>query len=225
MELWSEFLNHRGRAIHKWTSYFPAYERHLGRFRGQAVTLIEIGCGAGGSLQLWKRFLGPYARIVGIDINPACKIFEEDQIAVRIGDQTDTAFLENVLNEFGPVQVVIDDGSHLMRHITQTFDFSYMHNAMDTCGVYAVEDLHTAYWEEYGGGLLREGSFIETAKSQIDQMHAAHSRGAVPPSAFMAATLSIHIYDSLIIYERGRRRPNLSLLQGGGAADAASVSG
>jgi hypothetical protein len=32
MSLWAEFLNHRGRGIHKWKHYFPVYERHFSRY-------------------------------------------------------------------------------------------------------------------------------------------------------------------------------------------------
>ena len=56
---------------------------------------------------MWRRYFGPHARIVGIDIRPECQAFEEDQIAVRIGDQSDPAFLDSVLREFGAPDVVV----------------------------------------------------------------------------------------------------------------------
>ena len=220
MSLWSDFNQHRGRLIHKWDQYFPAYERHFARFRNQAITFLEIGIGEGGSLQLWRRFFGPHARIVGIDSNPQATGYEEHQIFIRIGDQTDPEFLDSVMEEFGPVQVIIDDGSHMMPHVQQTFAHLYSHPQFDPSGVYAVEDLHTAYWPEFGGGYLREGSFIETAKAQIDELNAQHARGAFEPTAFTAATLSMHIYDSLVMYERGRRVPNRSMM-----ADSKGVRG
>ena len=212
MSLWSDLLSHRGRLVHKWDQYFPAYERHFARFRNQAVTLVEIGVGEGGSLQLWRRFFGPYARLVGIDSNPQARALEEHLTAIRIGDQTNPAFLDSVMAEFGPVQIIIDDGSHLMPHIHQTFAQLYYHRQFDPNGVYVVEDLHTAYFPEFGGGYRREGSFIETAKAQIDELHAHFSRGALQPTPFTSSTLSMHIYDSMVIYERGRRVPNQSLM-------------
>jgi hypothetical protein len=119
---------------------------------------------------MWKRYLGPHALIVGIDINPECKKFEEDQIQIRIGSQSDTGFLQQVLNEFGTPNVVLDDGSHQMSDVVETFRFLY--SRMSPNGVYLVEDLHTAYWEEYGGGLKREGTFIEVCKGLIDELNA-----------------------------------------------------
>jgi hypothetical protein len=202
MALWAEFLDHRHRLIHKWKHYFPAYEAHFARFVNRPMVFLEIGCGQGGSLQMWKRHLGPHARIVGVDIVPECRAFEEDQISIRIGAQSDTGFLQGLLDEFGPFDVVLDDGSHRMADVTATFGFLYPRIATD--GVYMVEDLHTAYWAEYGGGLRREGSFIELCKTLLDELNADWSRGALPPTAFTASTLSMHFYDSLAVFERGR---------------------
>jgi len=196
---WSEFLSNTGRPAHKWTHYFPAYERHLERFVNQPVTLLEIGCGRGGSLQLWKRCLGPFARIVGVDIDQRCSSFEESQIEVRIGDQSDPGFLASLVDEFAPLDVVIDDGSHVMSHICASFDALYPH----TTGVYVVEDLHTAYWPEFGGSLGGH-TFIERAKALIDELHADYTHGALAPTSFSQSTLSIHVYDSLIVFEKGR---------------------
>lgn len=202
MNLYAEFLNNSGRQIHKWTHYFPVYERHFAPFVNRATTFIEIGVFKGGSLQLWKRYLGPFARIVGIDINPMCKLVEEDQIAVRIGDQSDLKFLQQIIDEFGVPDVILDDGSHKMSHIAASFGFLYPR--MSKNGVYMVEDLHTAYWDEYEGGLKREGSFIEQTKTMIDELNADHSRGAVPISEFSKTTMSMHFYDGVVVFERGR---------------------
>jgi cephalosporin hydroxylase len=202
MSLWTEFLTNDKRLIHKWTHYFPIYEHHFARYVNRPMLFLEIGCGAGGSLQLWKRHFGPFAQIVGVDIVEACKDFEEDQISVRIGSQADTDFLESVLAEFGPPDVVLDDGSHVMSQIRASF--AHLYPRMSSSGVYMVEDLHTAYWDEYEGGLHREGSFIEQCKVLIDELNADHARNALEPTAFTRSTLSVHFYDSVVVFERGR---------------------
>jgi hypothetical protein len=158
---------------------------------------------------MWKRYFGPHALIVGLDINPECKEFEEDQIQVRIGSQSDTGFLQNVLDEFGTPDIVLDDGSHQMADVVETFRFLYPHMTPD--GVYMVEDLHTAYWDEYGGGIGREGSFIELSKSLIDELNADWSRGQKHPTKFTRSTLSMHFYDSVVAFERGRHLPKRDL--------------
>jgi hypothetical protein len=202
MSLWHDFLTNQQRPVHKWKHYFPIYERHFARFRNTDVVLIEIGCGEGGSLQMWKRFLGPYARVVGIDINPACEAYAEDQIDIRIGHQADANFLAAVLSEFGAPDLIVDDGSHNMRDLAASFHGLYP--ALSRNGVYLVEDLHTAYWDEYEGGLHRQGSFLEYGKHLIDELNADHSRGAVAATDFTQSTLSMHFYDSVLVFEKGR---------------------
>jgi hypothetical protein len=201
LNLWSSFLTNDGRLIHKWKHYFPIYERHFREFVYKPVTFIEIGCGRGVSLQMWKRYFGPHARIVGIDILPECKEFEEDQIEIRIGAQQDLQSLENVIAEFGAPDIVLDDGSHVMSHVIASFQFLYPRVAKN--GVYMVEDLHTAYWEEYEGGLRKPTTFIELSKNLLDELNADHSRGALAPTEFTRATLSMHFYDSVTVFEKG----------------------
>ncbi|MDE2580636.1 MAG: class I SAM-dependent methyltransferase [Rhodospirillales bacterium] len=213
MSLWSDFLRHDQRLIDKWTHYFPVYERHFGRYVNRPLLFIEIGCGEGGSLQMWKRYFGPGAQIVGLDIRPECAALEERQIAVRIGDQADPAFLDRVLAEFGTPDIVLDDGSHVMSAVTASF--RHLYPRTDRNGIYAVEDMHTAYWPQYGGGLRRQGTFIELAKGLIDELNAEFWRGAAPPSDFSRTTLSMHFYDSQVIFERGRLLPRRSEKIGG----------
>jgi hypothetical protein len=200
--LWSDFLTNDQRLIHKWKHYFPIYERHFDRFVNTDVIFIEIGCGEGGSLQMWKRFLGPHARIVGIDINSRCAEFAEDQIDIRIGDQSDAQFLAGIIDEFGAPDVVLDDGSHVMSHIKASFGALYPKVSRN--GVYLVEDLHTAYWDEYGGGLRRKGTFINHCKELIDELNADHVRDGLAPTEFTRSTLSMHFYDSVVVFEKGR---------------------
>ena len=201
MTLWADVLDHDKRIIHKWKHYFPIYERHFKEFVYKPVTFIEIGCGLGGSLQMWKRYFGPHARIVGIDISPECKKFEEDQIEVHIGEQQDPRFLQGVLNEVGTPDIVVDDGSHKMSHIAASFQFLYPRMLKN--GVYMVEDLHTAYWDEYEGGLKKPSTFIELCKHLIDELNADHSRGALPATEFTKTTTAMHFYDSVVVFERG----------------------
>jgi hypothetical protein len=201
MNLWADFLTNDARLIHKWKHYFPIYERHFGAFVYKPLTFLEIGCGEGGSLQMWKRYFGPHATILGVDIRPECKNYEEDQIEVRIGPQQDLEFLKTLIEEFGTPDIVLDDGSHMMSHMVATFEFLYPRVAKN--GVYMVEDLHAAYWDEYGGGYLRRGTFIELCKNLIDELNADHARGALAATEFTNTTLAMHLYDSVAVFERG----------------------
>ena len=80
MKLLNYFLTNTKKMIHKPQSYFDIYERYFSPFAGREVKILEIGVSHGGSLQMWKHYFGLYSKIVGIDINPVCKQFEEAQI-------------------------------------------------------------------------------------------------------------------------------------------------
>lgn len=197
------FYNNKGHLIHKWMHYFDIYHRHFEKFRGKQMTILEFGVSHGGSLQMWKHYFGRKARIIGVDINPECKRLEEKQVEVFIGSQEDPVFLNELMKTIGDVDIVIDDGGHTMLQQNTTFDHVYMH--VKPGGVYLVEDLHTSYWKEFGGGLRRNGTFIERAKELIDQLHAWHSRDgeSLAVDDFTRTTPSIHFYDSITVFERG----------------------
>jgi hypothetical protein len=201
MNIWQHFLDNRGNAIYKWHHYFPAYERHFGPWRNKSLFFLEVGVMGGGSLAMWRRFFGPLAIVVGIDINSECARLAPSGVEVRIGDQSDPAFLQGLCDEFGPPDVVLDDGSHRMEDLWNTFSFLYPR--MGKNAVYAVEDLQTCYWPEYGGGVLQQDSFINRAKGLVDELHADHTRGAVQPTAFTRQTLCMSFYDSLLFFEKG----------------------
>jgi hypothetical protein len=201
MDLWGDFLTNQGAVIHKWEHYFPIYDRYFQAWRNRTLTFLEIGVAKGGSLQMWRRAFGPLARIVGVDIDPKCRRHEGPGVFVRIGDQSDPAFLQSLIDEFGAPDIVLDDGSHQMADIRATFDFLYPR--LPKNGVYMVEDLHTAYWKEYGGGLDAPESFIAHAKALIDRLNADHARGALAPDAFTRDTFSIAFYDSVVVFEKG----------------------
>jgi cephalosporin hydroxylase len=202
MDLWGDFLTNQGKVIHKWEHYFPIYERHFAPWRGRTLTFLEIGVARGGSLQMWRRYFGPLATIVGIDIDPRCKAHGEDGVHVRIGDQSDPKFLAEVTSEFGVPDVVLDDGSHQAAHLLATFDALYP--SLPKNGVYMVEDLHCSYWPKFGGSLDDPKTFINVAKTLIDKLNADHTLGAVTPDAFTRETFSIGFYDSIVVFEKGR---------------------
>src|SRR5215469_17016842 len=212
MDLWQDFLANQGKAIHKWTHYFPIYERHFAPWRGLSLTFLEIGVAKGGSLEMWRRWFGPLAVIVGIDIDK--RSHAGDGVHVRIGDQADPGFLQQLIDEFGVPDIVLADGSHQMAHIAASFDFLYPR--MGKNAVYMVEDLHTAYWKRFGGGLEEPASFINIAKALVDRLNADHAEGQVSPDAFTRETFAIAFYDSVVVFEKGQVADKQSLeIEGG----------
>ncbi len=59
--------------IHKWMHYFDIYHRHFARYRGPAGDGARVRCLHGGSMQMWKDYFVPHARIIGVDINRAVR--------------------------------------------------------------------------------------------------------------------------------------------------------
>jgi methyltransferase family protein len=199
--------NRKGR-IHKWMHYFDIYDRHFARFRGKRIVVVEFGVQHGGSLQMWRHYFGRKAKIYGVDIDPRCKQLERRRTKIFIGDQEDREFLRSIARRTGPIDVLIEDGGHMMGQQIATFEEMYPH--VKEQGVFLIEDLHTSYWKRYGGGYRKPGTFIEYAKNLADQLNAWHSKDqALVVDEFTRTTRSMHFYDSVIVFEKGRvERPH-----------------
>ncbi|TDR95324.1 class I SAM-dependent methyltransferase [Enterovirga rhinocerotis] len=204
---------HAGRVLHKFAHYVPIYERHLSQFRGRRVTMVEIGVSHGGSLQMWKKWLGPQATLIGVDINPLCKQVEEEQINVRIGRQTDATMWDSILAEFGQPDIVLDDGSHVMKDVEKTW--RYVYPRVSRSGVYVVEDMHTAYLDHYGGGVERDHNFINTAKSLVDEMHAFWDTDEEEIDDLAYPTVGVSLYRSVVVFQKGDEGGAARILRSG----------
>jgi len=201
-DLEKHFNENTGSLIHKWKHYFEIYDRHFSRFRGTDVHIVEFGVSQGGSLQMWKQYFGPKAKIFGIDINEHCKKLEEEQIEMFIGDQEDRTFLKSLAAKIPRIDILIDDGGHTMAQQINTYEelFSYI----DKNGVYLCEDLHTSYWPEWGGGYKKPGTFIEYSKDFIDYINAWHSvqESKLSVTELTKSIHSLHYYDSILVIEK-----------------------
>ena len=144
-----------GPGIWKWRHYFDIYERHLSRFRGQPIHLVEVGVHGGGSLQMWREYLGPDIRVSGIDIDPACRELACDGVEIFIGDQGDRAFWERFLEDAPAIDVVIDDGGHRPYQQVVTLESLLPH--IRPGGTYICEDIHGPFqpFHAFVDGLTR----------------------------------------------------------------------
>lgn len=203
------FRENTGNLIHKWSHYFAIYDRHFSRFRGAAPNVIEFGVSHGGSLQMWKQYFGPGCHIYGVDIDPRCKQFEEDQIEIIIGDQANREFLRSLAARIPKLDILIDDGGHRMAQQINTFEELFHH--IDIEGVYLCEDICTSYWRGWGGGYRKRGTFIEYSKSFVDYLNAWHSEDPrrLAVSKFTSSVDSITYYDNVVVIEkRPREKPH-----------------
>ena len=196
------FFGNTGRLIEKWHHYFEIYHRHFERFRGQSPVVVEVGVFHGGSLQMWHDYFGAGTRVVGIDIDPRCRQFEDASTTILIGDQADRSFLAEVRKAVPHIDILIDDGGHTMQQQIATLEELYLH--IQPTGVYLCEDVHTSFMPEYGGGYLRPGTFLEYAKGLIDNLYAWYSREKerLTVNQFTVSTFAAHFYDSVLVLEK-----------------------
>lgn len=197
------FLNNSHKRLHKWVHYFDIYEKHFARFRNCSPVILELGVMGGGSLEMWKDYFGLGANVIGVDINPECKMHEAEGIEIFIGSQDDPDLINKIFTKYPRIDIVLDDGSHIMKHMISSFNLIY--DRVQQNGVYAVEDTHTCYWSEFDGGYKRDGTFIEHVKNKIDELNAVHTRNALAISNFTKSTDCIAVYDSVIVFEKRRQ--------------------
>jgi len=196
------FINNKNFLIHKWHHYIPIYDHYFSPFRERDIKLLEIGVSKGGSLQLWRKYFGNKATIFGIDINPECKKYGTLTEHVRIGSQIDESFLQSVIKEMGGVDIILDDGSHHMKHIPATLRFLYPHLNYD--GIYMIEDLHTAYWKKYGGGYDAKNNFFKFVMDLVDDMHHWYHPNKIKQAHISKDCSSIHIHDSVVVLKKNK---------------------
>jgi hypothetical protein len=155
--------------VHKWHHYFDIYTRYFERFRDRPITMLEIGVFRGGSLRMWKQYFHPDSTIVGIDVDKSCQAHEiaDQNVFVRIGSQADPNFLAEINGEFGPFDIILDDGSHKTHHQIVSFG-ALFRAALKDGGCYMVEDVHTNYWIKH---VDSPETFIELSKQMVDMLH------------------------------------------------------
>jgi demethylmacrocin O-methyltransferase len=134
--------------------YTRHYETYFKPLRYKKLNILEIGIGGdqnpergGASLRMWREYF-PNSKIYGIDIFNKT-IHDEKRIKTFQGSQVDLEFLEKTINEIGNIDIIIDDGSHINKHVITSFNFLYP--KLDDNGIYVIEDTQTSYWKSYGG--------------------------------------------------------------------------
>lgn len=184
----------RGRGIWKWDHYFDMYHRHLAKFIGLDVKLVEIGIYSGGSLEMWRHYFGDGCHVYGVDIESACKAYESEKVSVMIGDQESPEFWRNFKDKVGTVDILIDDGGHTPGQ--QTVTLNEMLAAIRPGGVYICEDIHghRNSFINYAVGLVHALNFAE---------HTLAEDGITSPAnSVQSAIYSISFYPYALVIEK-----------------------
>ena len=162
---------------------------------------------------MWSDYFGKGSKFFGIDIDPRCKEFENENTKIFIGSQSDKKFLGYVKDNIPPVDILIDDGGHYMNQ--QIILFEELFGYVKKNGVYLCEDTHSSYWLVFGGGYKRRGTFIEYSKNFIDMLNAFHSeQSKYKINNFTKSVNSIHYYDSVLVIEKRKREKPKDVVSG-----------
>eukprot|EP01060_Flectonema_neradi_P025883 TRINITY_DN3472_c0_g1_i2.p1 TRINITY_DN3472_c0_g1~~TRINITY_DN3472_c0_g1_i2.p1 ORF type:complete len:317 (+),score=70.79 TRINITY_DN3472_c0_g1_i2:47-952(+) len=160
--------------------YDVPYEIHFNNFRQQStpIKLLEIGLGCLGlkDIGLGVRLWGEYFKSAQMDVieydSDCGKSFENRNndkrwgpsggVRFHYGDQSNKTFLEKVGREFGPWDVIIDDGSHQSDH--QIISFETLFPFVKSGGKYIIEDLQLSFspgvWGNNGTAVYYIGTEI-----------------------------------------------------------------
>lgn len=70
-------------------------------------------------------------------------------------------------------------------------------------GCYICEDLHTSYWERFGGRYKDESTFVEYSKNFIDYINAWNSETPeLTENTYSRTMHGVHYYTSMLVIEK-----------------------
>ena len=164
-------LEKKGKASDKWESYLSYYEKIFSPLRKNNLSLLEIGIQNGGSLETYSEYFKNAKTIIGCDKKQKCSLlkYSDPKINLVIGDINTNETYQKILNISDSLDIIIDDGSHISSDIIISF-LKYF-PLLRKGGIYIIEDTHTLYTKQYGGGLFNQNSAINFFKLLIEVLN------------------------------------------------------
>lgn len=133
---------------------------------------------------MWRSYFGAGCHIYGVDIENACKSYENDHTTVFIGDQADRGFWKDFRSSTPPIDILIDDGGHTPEQQRITLEEMLPH--LRCGGVYFCEDVH-GKWND----------FATYASALVDELNHLGDM-----NEFQKSIHSIHFYPFCVIIEK-----------------------
>lgn len=130
-------------------SYLPLYDVLLERVKDTAKNVLEIGIGAGGSINLWKDYF-QNAQVYGCDILPKGAlpqdIFNNSRITMNVAvDAYDSTFFqETFLDNHIEFDYMLDDGPHTLE--SQLKFIELYSQLISHKGILIIEDVQSTDW-------------------------------------------------------------------------------
>lgn len=186
----------------KYDKYFKNYDDLLSKFAGKNIKMIEVGIQDGGSLKIWQEYFGKNSEIIGVDLNPECKKFEENNIKIFIGSQSDKFFWKGLFNKIGNVDLIIDDGGHMndQQIITAVSCIPYINDG----GMLITEDVHASYLKRFNNP--SKYSFINFVKKSIDDINSLFPNLKKFSYSINQFVFSIQNFESMTVFFIDRKR-------------------
>jgi len=192
------FMEHKeGRGIWKWKHYFEIYQKHFQKFIGNEVYILEIGIYSGGSLEMWRHYFGSQCHVYGVDIEEACRVYENEYTQIFIGDQADPKLWKLVKERVPKIDILIDDGGH--QTMQQIITLEEMLPFITPGGIYLCEDIigiHNRF-TSYLFGLIKSLNTNNSLPNGADGTNAP-----VIPTQFQSWIKSIHFYPYVSVIEK-----------------------
>lgn len=193
-------------------NYTPRYENYFEPLRNQKLKILEIGIQNGYSLKMWKEYFAN-SEIYGLDIVD-CSRFNEDRITTIKCDQTNVAKLDEINQNYGPFDIIIDDGSHVSHHMKTTFN--HMFPLLKLGGIYVLEDLHCCYWSDFTNGysfMTRLSELLDitnahgkcgnaNVKNSLTDSHYLKNADTKPLNAWEKTLEYVHLYRSIAFIKK-----------------------
>lgn len=161
---------------------YKLYRDWFGHLVDKDIRLLELGVYDGDSLLLFRDYF-TNGIMVGLDMNPVHIADPTNRIHLYQGYQQDTALLDLIAGQEAPegFDIVIDDCSHIGQLTRVSFWHLFQYH-LKPGGIYAIEDVNTAYMAEWPDG-HRYSSTPRTRK--------ALGRSAKIPTGWHARRLSV----------------------------------
>jgi len=168
------------------------YPKHLDGRKNDPLTVVEIGIARGGALQALRDYL-PNARIIGYDVQLVdLQIEDYTRIELLQGSQDDPVRLKDLIDTFGPFDVIIDDACHLFEPQLASFTALWPH--LNPGGMYFIEDVFPL-WGKRGNASDR---IFHHVKENLLKAEEFAKKGAITDKH------CISFYPSMIVLEKAK---------------------
>ena len=211
--------NKTGKVSDKWDLYLDFYDELFKPYRNLPVSILEIGVQNGGSLETYADYFENADHIIGCDINQKCAklAYKDERIKVIVGDANSELTQKSILEIKDQFDFIIDDGSHISLDIINSF-LRYF-PVVKPGGIYVIEDTHTLYSKNCGGGVLNDFSAVGFFKKMIDIVNFEWWEGdlsidnylttfftnGVPPFISDGWIQSLEFYNSIIVVNKANQ--------------------